>query len=350
MASPTFPESADNGNLPQPDAAQASGHGLDLRTLIHILLEKAWVIILVAVAAVLLAVGYIKRAPVLYASTATLEVQQQEEKIIKTDRGLSEDLRSLDILQTIAQELKSRAMLERVIDTNNLANDPRFVGLMKEAPTRERMVTALSKMVDVRLRRGTRLIDVTMVHPVPELAERIANSIVGEFIWQNLVQHSDSAGRADEVLVQEAQRLQKKLQASEEKLQKYRQDNNTVSLDDRQNTVMTKLHDLSTQATDAKSIRIRTESDYAQVERLGTNVDALLVLPVVAKDPKVAEIQMTINKLEGEFANLRQRYLPLHPKFQQAAKELDEWRDKLTNAGGKIASGRAGGRPSPSCR
>lgn len=333
MPSPNSPDSYDSGAMPQPDGSQAPGQGLDFRTLIHVLLERLWVILLVTVVAVLLAAGYIKRAPVLYSSTATLEVQQEEKKLIQTDRGLDrEDLRSLDVLQTISQELKSRSLLERVIDTNGLASDPRFVGLIKETPTRERLVTALSKMTDVRLRRGTRLIDITVVHPVPELTEKIANSIVEEYRRQNEEQHTSTSETADEVLIREAQRLKKKLQDSEEALQAYREKTGAVSLDDRQNTVVAKLKELSTRATEAKSARIKGESDYAQVASLGTNVQALLVLSVVANDPKVVEIQMTINKLDSEFANLRQRYLEKHPKYIQAVSQLQEWRRSFTNA------------------
>ncbi len=333
MPSTDSPEAFDPGMTPQSTGHPPSGQELDLRTLLHVLLEKAWVVLLLAVAGLLLAAGYIKRAPVLYSSTATLEVQQEEQKIVKMDRAMDrEDLRSLDVLQTIAQELKSRSLFERVIDTNNLGTDPRFVGLMSGTPSRERLAGALSKMTDVRLRRGTRLIDITVVHQVPELTKLIANSVVEEYKGQSVEQHASSSEVANEFLVQEANRLKEKLQKSENELQAYRERTAAVSLDDRQNTVVAKLKELSTRVTEAKSARIKWESDYAQVERLGTNVQALLVLTVVANDAKVAEIQMTMNKLEGDLANLRQRYKEKHPKYLQALSEIQEWRSAFTNA------------------
>lgn len=333
MPSTDSPEAFEPGMTPPSSGHPSSGHELDLRTLFYVLLERAWVVLLLAVAGLLLAAGYIKRAPVLYSSTATLEVQQEEQKIVKMDRAMDrEDLRSLDVLQTIAQELKSRSLFERVIDTNHLGADPRFVGLMNGAPSREILAGALSRMTDVRLRRGTRLIDITVVHQVPELAQLIANSIVTEYKEQSVEQHTSTSEVANEFLLQEANRLKEKLQKSENDLQAYRERTAAVSLDDRQNTVVAKLKELSTRVTEAKSARIRAESDYAQVERLGTNVQALLVLPVVANDAKVAEIQMTMNKQEGDLANLRQRYKEKHPKYLQALSELNEWRSAFTNA------------------
>src|SRR5206468_2009507 len=199
-------------------------------------------------------------------------------------------------------------------------------------PTRERLAVALSKMTDVRLRRGTRLIDITVVHQVPELTRLIANSIVEEYKGQSVEQHTSTSEVANEFLMQEAKRLKEKLQKSENELQAYRERTAAVSLDDRQNTVVAKLKELSTRATEAKSARIRAESDYAQVEKLGTNVQALMVLPVVANDVKVAEIQMTLNRLEGDLANLRQRYKEKHPKYLQALSQIQEWRAAFTNA------------------
>ncbi len=318
---------------PQPETVHASTQTLDARLMLHLLFEKFWLIFLFAVIGVLLAAGFIQRATPLYSSTATLEVQQEEQKIIRMDRSDREDLRSLDVLQTIAQELKSRTMLERVIDTNNLGKDPRFVGLIKETPTRERLVNGLSKLVDVRLRRGTRLIDITVVFPVPDMAESIVNSIVDECKRQNAEQHTENSTTASAILIGEADKLKARLQTSEEKLQKYREDTKSVSLDERQNPVKQKLLESSARVTEAKSARIKAESDYAQVERLGTNnVQALLVLPVVANDRKVTEIQMTLNKLESEFANLRQRYLPKHPNYNKAVSQIEEYKAAFTNA------------------
>lgn len=333
MASNDSPEPFDPGSSPQYPSPHSSSHELDLVTLLHVLRARAWVILLLGVAGLLLAVGYIKRAPVLYSSTATLEVQQREQNILQMDRAVNrDDLRSLDVLQTIAQTLKSRSLYERVIDTNKLATDPRFVDLTQGPPSRGRLAGALASMTDVRLRRGTRLIDITVVHPVPQLTELIANSIVGEFMGQSVEEHTSTSEEANEFLLQEASRLKDKLQKSENELQAYRERTAAVSLDDRQNTVVAKLKELSTRVTDAKSARIRAESDYAQVERLGTNVPSLMLLPVVANDPKVAEIQMKLNQEEGNFANLRQRYKEKHPKYLQALSQIQEWRNAFTNA------------------
>jgi capsular exopolysaccharide synthesis family protein len=324
-----IPPNGETATHPPPHSPE-----LDLRTLLQVLAEKSWIILLLTVASLLMAAGYLQRSTPLYSSTATLQVEQHEQKIIMMDKTVpQEDLREVDIMQTIVQTLKARSLLERVIDTNGLAADPRFVGRFKDKPTREALVKALTRMVDVRLRVRTRLIDVTVVHPVPELTDKIANSIVREFMQLNTEQSVSSAEAANVSLLQEADRLKKKLQNSENALQAYREETGSASLDQqRQDIVNAKLKELSTRVTEAKSARIKGQSDLAQLEVLGTNIQALMVLAVVANDPKVVEIQTTIHKLESDLANLRQRYKEKHPKYIQAVSEIEQWRITFTNA------------------
>ena len=320
-----------NGEFPTPVAPLSQP--TDLRTLLQVLTERLWIILLLTVAALLLAVSYLNRAVPLYSSTATLQVEQEEQKIIMLDKGVpQEDLRSQDVMETIVQTLKARSLLERVIDTNGLAADPRFLGGLEKRPSREQLVRFLGSIVDVRLRLRTRLIDVTVVHRVPEFTDRIANSIVREFMQLNTEQSVSSAEMANVALLKEADRLKKKLQDSENALQAYREETGSVSLDQRQDIVGANLKELSTRVTEAKSARIKIESDLAQLEALGTNIQALMVLAVVANDPKVVEIQTTLNRLGSDLANLRQRYKEKHPKYIQAVSEIEQWRMTFTNA------------------
>jgi capsular exopolysaccharide synthesis family protein len=187
-------------------------------------------------------------------------------------------------------------------------------------------------MVKVKLRRGTRLIDISVTHRVPELAERIANSIVAEYINQCAKRVDTTIALANESLAQEAERLRKKLEESENALQAYKEQSKASSLDDRQNTVVAKLKELSARATEAKALRIKTETEYNQVLNLGSNMEALLNIPAVVKDPNILSLQANLTKAENDFAALNQRYRAKHPKYIQAVSQIAEIRAQITNA------------------
>ncbi len=319
--------------LPEFAPARSS---FDFKKIFHILLERAWLIVTCLVLAVVGTIFYLQKSPPLFASTATVMVEQSDQKVVNVQKIQQEDYRGLDSLRTIEQIFKSRTLLERVAASNKLANDPRFLPQTGIDYTDADVADILSKMVTVSLRRFTRLIDITVVHTNPDIAALVANSLIREHARQHLEIYSSTSDIANEFLVEEAQRLKKDLADSEHALQSYREKTKTVSLEQRQDIVNPKLIELSHRLTAAKSDRIKSLILISQVRELGTNVEALMTLPVASTDPNILKIQASIAQAEAEFANLSQRYGPKHPKYIQASSQLREWRNNFTNAVLKI--------------
>jgi len=177
----TYPESAKYPTSAEPNADE--GLGFDFMAYYHLLREKAWIIVTCALAAVALGGVYIIRTPKVYASTAEVQVNQEQNKVVNIQNVTSEDLSSLELLKTIEQNLSSRALMERVVDKLdlnaqklNLAPDPAV------PYTKAYLGEQLQKVVLVKLIRGTRLIDVTAESTDPAMAQFIANAIVSEYI------------------------------------------------------------------------------------------------------------------------------------------------------------------------
>src|SRR5262249_39180644 len=160
----------------------------------------------------------------------------------------------------------------------------------------------------------------------------IANTLVERYIAEEKAHHKDTGGKAGEFLTDSMNDAKEKLRKSEEALQNFKKQNNAASLDERQNTVVAKLKELNTKVTEAKSTRIKAESDYAQAQKLGTNVDTLSALPSVASNPTVTAMKLNLSKAENDFAALRQRYKEKHPKFIQAQSQIVELQADLESA------------------
>jgi polysaccharide biosynthesis transport protein len=319
MPAPVTPQSESRTAYPS-EQSYSADYSADLRKLWHNLIERVWMVILCVAVFATAGVVYVRRAPVLYSSTATIKVEQSQQRIFK-DGVPVENLQALDFLQTVVQSLKARPLLARVAESNNLAANPKFV-INPVDSGEDPVMKTLDELVSVRLRRGTRLIDVTVKHTQPELTSKIANSLVREYIDANSERHVESTTNVSASLTREAERLKTVLEQSERKLQAYREEKKASSLDERQNTVVAELKELSTKATEAKSVRIKAETDYNQVLELGTNVEALLTLANVANDPTVVASRIALSKAEEEFAILRQRYKDKHPKFIQATSQI----------------------------
>jgi len=318
-------------NSPAPRPAPLPPTGFDIKRLYHTLVERFWVIALCLVIAALATAGYIKRQPTLYAANAIVQIEQEEARVVKVEKFQSEDLRWMDALRTIEQTLKSRAVLERVVDLLKLTDDPSFFSTA-EQPTKGELADLLDKLVAVRLRKGTRLLDVIVTHPNPQITANVANAVVTEFVARSHDQSEKVANDAASFLTKEGRRLQNQLADAEKSLQAFRDQTKSVSLEENNNIVTLRLKELNVRMTEANSLVIRLKSQLAQVDKLGTNIEALLVLPMVNSEQTVADAKVAVSKLEGEFASLQQRYKQAHPKYMQMASEIATWRTALTNA------------------
>lgn len=313
--------------------ANSSGAQLDFRTCYYLIRERLWLIVLCLLITALGTAAYLMRAPKIYASKAVLQVEQEDQKILNIEKVQTEDWQSQESLKTVEQMLQNRAMLERVLTKNQLEKDQRFNPLSEEEPaSREELIRQLGEMVSVKLRKGTRLIDVSVEHTDPALAQVVVDSLIQEFLGFNQ-EHSSSASRGATTLLRvEAEQLKVKLESSENALQAYREQTKSASLEDQQNVVVQRLKELSAKVTEAKGERIEREAAWKQVQELGNDPSALMVLPAVANQASVLEIRSEIAKLESDFANLKQRYRSKHPKYIQAQSELAEWNRSLEQA------------------
>lgn len=316
-----------------PAASTSNSDHLDVRAVFHILRERVWLVGLCIIAALSVTGAYLYRAPNIYAAKVVLKVEEEDKNVINIQEVQKENLQTQESLKTVEQTLKNRALLERVLDTNKLAKDTRFIGASRQkALSREELVTELARTIDVRLRRGTRLIDITAEHTDAGLAEQIANSLVREFLRQNSEQQSAVSYTANEFLSAEAQELRRKLEASENALQDYRQKKFSVSLEDRQTIVVQKLKDLSQKATEAKSQRLAQETAFQRMLQCSNDVAAMLAIPAIINDTAVMDLRSSITKAEAEFANLKQEYKWKHPKYIQAQSHLAELNRALQRA------------------
>ncbi len=302
----------------------------DLHALIRLVLEKAWLIVSCLVLAVVAVAVYVEQAPRTYQATTTVQVQQEDAKVVNVQQVVSEDMRSLEILNTVAQKLVNGALLEKVLDANNLLPaEGAVVTNGTQTVTREEVVSRFSKSVKSTLRRNTRLIDITVSTTSPLLSARLANGLVENYLAQDAeVQQTTTAG-ASTFLQSEADRLKKKLEASDQALQDYRKQVGAISLEQPQDIVTPQLQDLNMRFTKSKADVIQGLGAYQDSLNMSTNVNDLLAYPQVANDPDVMMIAASVSKLENDFAVIRKRYRAKHPKYVLAESSLVGLKEQL---------------------
>ncbi|MBV8900356.1 MAG: polysaccharide biosynthesis tyrosine autokinase [Verrucomicrobia bacterium] len=277
-----------------PLVSDAPASTSDYANLFHLLLSKSWIIVLFVVLSLLAAVVYLIRTPKIYASRATIQVEEEAPKVLKIEEINSEDFRSPEVLKTIEQSLMSDTLVLRVIRANGLDKNPSFAPPRKDgsAYLDSELVDRFKAKLSVELRRNTRLIDIIVEDTDPKRAQQLAQSMVKEFLDQSIEQRYDVAKAASDFLVQEAERLKEKLHKSEQAVQDYRERYHTVSLEEKQNIIVEKLKELNQKVTEAKAERLKLEAD-AEAIRQGraTTPEELLTLASVAALPEVQDLR-----------------------------------------------------------
>jgi capsular exopolysaccharide synthesis family protein len=282
----------------------AAASAVDFAHFYYLFLRKAWVIILFVFLSLSAAIAYLLRAPRIYESRAVLEVEQETPRVVNIQEINPEDFKLPEVLKTIEQVLSSNTLLLRVVKANGLDKDPSFAPPKSDGSTYldSELVGRFRSRVKVALRRETRLIDVMVQDTDPKRAQQLAQSMIKEFVDLSFEEKLSVSRSATDFLRQESARLKEKLQNAEQAVQKYREEHNAVSLEDKQNIIVEKLKALNVKVTEAKAERLRLEADVASIkEGKAKTPEDLLLLPSVAALPVVVELRKELAVRQSKF-------------------------------------------------
>jgi capsular exopolysaccharide synthesis family protein len=312
---------------------------LDLEALGGRLLRGWWIMALAFLLAVGAALAWLRFTPPGYVSMATVRVEQERRPLLPAATATSsggEDIRSLEMVKTIEQGIVSQNNLRRVLDTLKLAEDPSF----SEDRTDAGVMWALTKKVRAELRRGTRLIDVSVEDTDPVRAQRIAAAVVEQYMTATSREAMEAARVKAGQLRENVQRLEGRINETEARIQTYREENRGLPLDKEASLPAEKVRDLSTRLAQVVADRTRLEAARKEIAALGPNpdVDAVLKVQGVEAGEDITGLKTTLAQKEAEFARLQQRYLPRHPKHLQARTELESLRRQFSTLGARAAS------------
>jgi capsular exopolysaccharide synthesis family protein len=183
--------------------------------------------------------------------------------------------------------------------------------------------------VQIAPQRQTRLVEIVYTSPDPAFAALAATTLAEEYAQQNLDLRLETINKNLAFLGEEVGKQEKKVAESEEAMARYRERQNALSLEDRQNIVVARLNTLNDTATKARTTRLQKEATYNQVKSLDPKNDSADGYPVIATNPGVMEAKTRLNDLMAERARLSSRYLPGHPDLIKVEGQIESARAAL---------------------
>jgi uncharacterized protein involved in exopolysaccharide biosynthesis/biopolymer transport protein ExbD len=294
-----------------PDDSSSTKENVNLRHYWHVVLERRWLVITAFVSVFILSLIYLYKAPRIYEAIARMEIAPEAENVLNLKEVLSIAGQDLDYRQTQFKNLKSRTLINSVISQLHLERDPRY------AKQRDihRAVEGDIQIVPIRL---SRLVDIKVQHPNPQTGAKIANTLVRQFIDDNLTLRRDKWNKMAKFLHNEAEGLKVEVESADRALAKYRKEKKSVSLEDRQNIDLQSLMLARTDLSKAQSESAVAQTNAAEVTRWEEEGGPLENIPQVAEDISIKDLQNKLAVEKTKLESLLARYKSKWPQVQES--------------------------------
>ena len=345
----------------------SSGREFHLRDYLHVILKRKWIVVaFFVVVVVTVAISTVSEKPI-YQATCQVLVERQNPKVVKIQEVVQLDSWWLDYYQTQCEILKSKRIVQAVINDLNLERDPRFNPALQEkrfsfnlspknatatvirginravsdstnkkkdpgAPDPENaLVSSYLGMLRVQHIEDSRLININFVSRDPELSALLANAHAKQYIKQSLEIKFATTKDAVDWLKQKIKETKTDLKESEEVLQRYKKENDMVSIDFGQasNIIIQKLNDLNSALTEAKTARIEKENLYEELVRISKKPGMVESIPAVVNNEFIRELKREYVRLQGQFSDMSQKYGAQHPQMKRLQSQIQKINSKI---------------------
>ncbi len=166
---------------------------------------------------------------------------------------------------------------------------------------------------------NSRLMDVSFESTDPQLAARIVNAHLENYIEQNFRSRYEATKKASIWLADQLNELKIKVQKSEDARITYERQNQIWTLDDKQNITTQRLSDINKQLTDAQSERMRKESLY-EFAKAGD----MSGVPQLRDNPVLQNVIQKREVAQSDYNDALNQYGPNFPKVQRLHAQIKD--------------------------
>lgn len=264
-----------------------------------------------------------------YQARTTLEIQDlnQEFMNLKQVSPVMEPtgVDSVSNIETQIKILQSDALARRTVTKlrNGWWNSLKFQKLQTSGEPhsrdpkeglkiRDKMLANAARSMKIRAAGQTRIIEILINSTDAQLASAFANTLVSEFIDQNMEARLQMSRRTHDLLARQLEEMRLKLERSEDALQRYARRNALIFTGDKQNVEEDRLRQLQAELLRAEAYRVEKQSRYEAART--AQPDAIAE---AAKESNLRELQAKLNDAKREEAELAVTFRPDYSKAKK---------------------------------
>ncbi len=329
---------------------------INLREYLYVILKRKSIILTILAVTFIITVIVTFSATPIYTSSSQVLIERNQ-----GSAGLDRQYYSYDpdFLETQSAIIKSMMVARRVVENLKLtttyrsyflpqkkekssstgiwASLKKLVGKTSVPPTDKGLDTSERSSSDVdaiasRILGGlaispvknTKIINITYSDRHPAMAKLIADAVVKAYMNEILDMKLSTSKYALQWMTAKADEEKKKLEKSEQALQKYMRDNDLVTVENKLAIYPQKLTEFSSQLSKAQSDRRALEDVIDQIKAAGSNIQQLENIPVIADNAVLKDLRESIFKARQNIKELSKKYGNKHPIMMKARDELAE--------------------------
>ena len=326
-------------------AEEGAGGQFDLMRYWQFVWKHRWIFVIALVVAMAIAAALTLMTTPVYTAKMTMEIDREAARVVNTqDVSPREEMgNGVEFYQTQYGLLKSRALAERIVDTENLTTSPAFLHSMgfdrrhrgaaprMQAGIREAAVRRVQAGIGVNPTRGSRLVQITFNSTSPQIAAQLANAVADNFIAMNLERRFESSAYARDFLQKQIGLAKDKLEASERAAVAYAIQQQIINLHENpggsgpnattspgESLSETDLAAMNSDLSAATALRIAAEERWRQAQASnGLGVEQILASPVIQ------ELSKEKVTLQAQYENDLRLYKPEYPSMVQLKAQID---------------------------
>lgn len=295
----------------------AVSDAIDPREWVRLLSDHRWMIVVVTAAALAVASVVNWCSTPYFRATSRILIERDNARVMSFQDIYNLGSGADDYYLTQYQILESRAVAETAFAALSVEDRAWFEARGKD-PVRE-----LLAIRRIRPVTKSRLVDVEAEHPDPAVAQRVADALVAAYVTDGQDRRSNASSMALERLKKDAEDVQAKLLVAEGAAQRFKTDNEIISMSDRRNLLATRLEKQTEQLAEVER---RGSAARARLE----NVKQSLVegswereLPEVLESPVIANCKKALLEARSELSALTRTYKPKHPRIVALQNRID---------------------------
>lgn len=309
-------------------------HAVDLRRYWNVIKKRRWLLVVTVVTVVALALVSTLQRPKVYRATATVVVDPTAPNVLGSSNavvqlGSGGAWINTEYYNTQLDIIGSQQLAKRAVMHNHLHLDPRLKPVGAENLTEDEQIESVASTirgkVSARVRKDSRVFEISVRDISPELARDLANQLARTFRDQNIEIKRDLTGEARSFVVEQLDLAKQSLDKSETALVQFKEKNDilAVSLDDRKNRVMQALETFSASLTETQKSHYELQSRRKAVAVLITSEALNAPVGAMSDSSPLLALRTTYLEERRKLTGLNERYGPKHPEVVEQQARVD---------------------------